>query len=186
MARHHISILAQLAAGAALMVGCAASRASVPDVPLRVNLLGENDELDAHSENEAEHEFEPAAGSHAIGAFAGESSDLEGGSGFVLGLDYAYRLTDQFGVGVFAERASGQNRSFATGVQGYWVSPLDFILFTGVGAEERDSEWEPILRVGIEYEILHPSGWAVAPSVFYDVGETESLLIYGLTIGKFL
>jgi len=188
MAMHGTSSLAQLTAGAALMVvcvGCAASRASVPDVPLRVNLLGEDNELDAHSENEAEHEFEPGAGSQAIGVFVGGSSDLEGGHGLVLGLDYGYRLTDEFGVGVFAERAAGQNRSFAAGVQGYWVSPLDIVLFTGVGAEVRDNEWEAILRFGVEYEILYPGGWVLAPSVFYDVGETADLLVYGLTVGRF-
>lgn len=186
MAMHGIWNLAPLAASAALAVGCAASRVPVPEVPLRVDWISEGNGLDAHSENEAEVEFEPGAGSQAIGAFVGGSSDLEDGNGLVLGLDYGYRLTDAFGVGVFAERATGQNRSFATGVQGYWVSPLDIILFTGVGAELRDNEWEAILRFGIEYEILYPGGWTLAPSVFYDVGETEDLLVYGLTIGKFL
>ncbi len=186
MAMHHVWNLAALAAGTVLIVGCAASRVPVPEVPLRVDWIGEDEELDAHAEIEVEGEFEPGAGSRAIGAFVGGSSDMEGGNGLVLGLDYGHRLTDRFGVGVFAERAAGQNRSFATGEQAFWASPLDIVLFTGVGAEVRDSEWEAILRFGVEYEILYPGGWVLAPSVFIDIGETEDLLIYGLTIGKFL
>ncbi len=171
---------------ALLTCGCAHTSAPVPVVPLRIEQAGDEVELEAVAPEDAEmEEFEPGAGSPSIGVFVGGSGDLWDLDGFVFGLDLGYRLTDQFGVGLFAEGVSGLNRSFATGTQVFWVSPVDIVLFPGVGVERRDSEWEGILRFGIEYEHVRPDGWGIAPSLFYDVGESESRVIYGVTLGRF-
>ena len=181
--RHHPGAIL-VASFAILIAGCAHSP---PAVPLRLDSIGQEEvEVDPHGGADHGGELHPGKGSHDLGVFVGGSSDLEGGNGGVLGLDYGYRVTDHLGIGLFAEGVAGLNRSFATGVQGYWATPVDILLFVGTGYERHDADWEPIYRLGIEYEIITPSGWVFAPSVFYDFGETTDLVVYGLTIARFL
>lgn len=154
--------------------------------PRTVEVLGEEVEIGRELvEGHEEEEFEPGAGAHGIGVFVGGSDEIGDKEGYVVGLDYGYRVTDEVGVGAFLEFVSGIDRSAATGFQSYWVSPIDVVLFAGAGFERKDSEWEPILRVGIEYEIVMTSGWILAPSIFYDWGEDSDVLLYGFTFGRF-
>lgn len=172
---------------AAVITGCAHAPLAPPVVPLRLAAIDQGEvEVDPHTETGHEGEFHPGAGSQAIGIFVGGSGDSDENNGAVLGLDYGYRLTDHVGIGAFAEGVAGHNRSFAAGVQAYYATPANILFFAGTGYELHHSEWEHIFRLGIEYEIITPSGWAFAPSIFYDFGETTNLVAIGVTFGKFL
>jgi len=167
-----------------LPAGCA----QTPQPPRLVDSLQEPypGEEPPHETRESGEPYEPSQGSQAVGVFLGGATSSSEESGFVTGLEYGYRLTESVGIGAFAENVSGSARSFSAGAQAFWVLPQKFVLFAGLGAEEREDEWGTLWRTGIEYEWCMPSGWVIAPSLFYDIGEEDNLLVFGVTFGRFL
>ena len=168
---------------ALLLAGCAASGKQPPPEPMAppvrsAPIAEDRSESDGASDS-SEHSERP----HAVNFFVGGSSEIGDLDGITFGVDYGYRLTSRWSVGAFAEAISGLDRSFATGLQGYYRVTEEFILMAGPGMEQSGEGWGPFARFGTAYEFRLADQWTLAPAIFYDFTERENVLVYGLNLG---
>lgn len=120
---------------------------------------------------------------HTLGVFIGDTSeDSLNREGLTLGLEYEYRVSEGFGLGLTAEHIGGD---FDTGV---FVLPAAFHsgpwkFYTGPGIEFHSGERESLLRVGVEYG-FHFKNYEISPQVDFDFVDGERLFVIGLVIAR--
>ncbi len=131
---------------------------------------------EAHGEM---HDFHP----NVIAMFVGVTSEDRREEAFTLGLEYERRLNRSFGLGVIAERASGD--------LDFWVFAVPFAwhngpwkLYAAPGIEDSDAHGSEFLfRVGVEYG-FEVGGFEISPQLDVDFVDGEEALVFGVTIGK--
>lgn len=120
---------------------------------------------------------------HTAGLFVGDTTETRRSQGLTLGLEYEYRMTERFGVGVIAEHVGGD---FDTNIavlpvaihQGPWK------VYAGPGMERSDEEGSVfLLRVGLEYG-FHVGDYEISPQLDVDFIDDEHLLIFGVVIAR--
>jgi hypothetical protein len=118
---------------------------------------------------------------HTIGVFLGDTTE-DRRDGVTLGLEYEYRASPAWGVGLTVEHVAGD---FDTNVlvlpvahhRGAWK------FYVGPGVEFADEGEEPLLRAGVEYG-FHVGEVEVSPQIDVDFIDGERLLIFGLVIAR--
>ncbi len=116
---------------------------------------------------------------HTLGVFLGDTTE-DRRDGFTLGLEYEYRLSERYGLGLTAEHISGD---FDTNVL---VAPIAlhngaWKVYAGPGIEDGEEGTEPLFRVGVEYG-FHFGKLEVSPQVDVDFVESEHLLVIGVVL----
>ncbi|EAQ98870.2 outer membrane beta-barrel protein [Congregibacter litoralis] len=120
---------------------------------------------------------------HTLGVFFGDTTETRRNQGFTLGLEYEYRVNEQFGVGAILEHVGGD---FHTNVA---VVPLAYHrgpwkLYAGPGIEDSEEEGSAfLLRVGLEYG-FHVGKYELSPQIDVDFVDNEHLFIFGVTVAR--
>ncbi|WOJ95100.1 hypothetical protein R0135_07985 [Congregibacter variabilis] len=120
---------------------------------------------------------------HTLGVFIGDTTETRRNQGLTLGLEYEYRMNEQFGVGAIFEHVGGD---FHTNVA---VLPVavhrgPWKLYAGPGLEDSEEEGSVFLvRVGLEYG-FHFDAYEVSPQIDVDFVDGEHLFIFGVTIAR--
>jgi len=138
---------------------------------------------------------------HELGLSLGYTFE-RGDGGFTVGVDYAYWITERFGVGPFFDFVTGDIDAFATGA-GIWFRPfrcledLTFQVALGVdispeeeegehGEEgERSYEVAALLRLGVTYAWDLGRGWRLGPTFVWDgIYPDKQAYSFVLTLAK--
>ena len=123
-------------------------------------------------------EEEGPEGKSDISLFLGASSNSEA-TAFTIGMDYQYRISRLFGVGVILDHATGDFKSTLVAPALFLhVKNLSFTV--APGAEFSDDETELVMRLGAEYH-FEISRFAIIPAIFYDTERNgDPTWVYGL------
>ena len=117
-------------------------------------------------------------------AFTGYTTDYAGRTGYKLGIEYEYRLSDHFGLGGTFDFTGADYEIFSFSV-GTSVYPFKFPLILGAafGAKRSDNRWKEFTRGLILYD-LHFDNFSIGPIIMYDFfPERKDIMSYGLTVG---
>ncbi len=118
---------------------------------------------------------------HTIGLFVGNTTEdtREGRrDGATLGLEYEYRFSARFGVGLTLEHVFGDfDEDLA--VVPFALHEGPWKLYVGAGVEYDDGEYESLLRLGVEYG-FHFDKVEVSPQIDVDFVDGEDLLVLGV------
>jgi len=147
-------------------------------ISVSVNAGGGSD--DHHDEGHAY----PA---HVVGAFLG-ATDTDG-SDFTFGVEYEYRFSKMFGVGVVAEHtpAAHHDDGITVGLAALHFHPAGGLRLTGgigkewVGGDHSHST--TLYRLGAAYD-FELGKFAVAPTVNVDFVDGHEAVVYGLVISR--
>ena len=148
-------------------------------------LLSWNSAVSAGADGEG-HAFEPHHHVTVTLGYAAErkrDKDEEAGA---IGLDYAYRFTEQWGAGAFVE-ALGDDvvRDVSLGVLAGWHPAPGLFLVTGPGIEFAETKNEWLWRFGAGYDFHLQNGWTAGPRLTYDTIEGgKRTTILSLALGK--
>ena len=132
-----------------------------------------------HGEHAESHDFHR----NVIAAFLGVTSKDRREEAFTFGLEYERRFTPSFGLGVLAERATGD--------LDFWVYAVPFAYHTGrwklyaaPGIEDSDHHGSEFLfRIGVEYG-FEVGKFEVSPQFDIDFVDGEEVYVLGVTIGR--
>lgn len=115
---------------------------------------------------------------HVLGVFIGDAFE-ERRDGVTLGLEYEYRPSERFGVGVIAEHVSG-DLDVNVFVVPFALHHGPWKLYTGPGLETGHHGDKALLRVGMEYG-FHFNRFEISPQVDVDFVEGgETLFVIGM------
>ena len=131
-----------------------------------------------------DHAGEEAHSPHTLGVFAGVT--LEHGEYLdTLGLEYSYRVNQNWSVGGVIERADREkNSTLAIAFAHYWPYKGLF-LGAGIGRKDPGDDRENTLRATIGYEFVFKGGWVLAPQANIDfIEDNDSEEVYGIAFGK--
>ena len=177
-----------LCSGLLVAAACSAPERTAqewPDAPPHL-IAPSTEEPASHSKHAYEEHFERAAGHHFVNMFLGAVANRRGENGETIGLDYEYRITEEFGAGAYLDWSLGTLRTVVTGVAGYWHPIPRLALMTGPGIEipveggDKDFVW----RTGGFYEFV-AGEITVAPALFIDYVEGgDWTVVVGLNFGK--
>lgn len=118
---------------------------------------------------------------HVVGIFLGDTTE-DRRDGLTLGLEYEYRISEPFGIGVIFEHVSGD---FDTNV---YVLPVamhrgPWKMYAGPGLESSEEGEEPLFRIGVEYG-FEIGNYELSPQIDIDFVDGDQLFIFGLTLAK--
>ena len=120
---------------------------------------------------------------HRVGAVFGGSIKSDGKVAVTYGLEYALRLNDLLGVGLFYQQSEGDYGAETVGipVSVYLADDLKVLLGAGL---ERDlfSDDELLLRAGVGQD-LRWGRFALTPSAWIDFVNGKQILTAGLVAG---
>ncbi len=130
------------------------------------------------------HGGEESRHKHALAVFAGVTRE-HGENLDTLGIEYSYRLHENWSVGGVIERAEGEKHStLVIAFVHYWPYKELFV-GAGLGRKDPGDERQNTLRATIGYEFELGRGWAIAPQANLDVIEQEeNEQVYGIAFGK--
>jgi hypothetical protein len=132
---------------------------------------------------EEEHEEHKESHYHLnhIGLFLGVTHE-EGEDEFTIGLDYEYRFSQYFGLGLLGEYV-GEDAREGVGMGLLFIHPYKgFRFVAGAGVKPKAEETKFIWRLGIGYRF--PIGnWTIAPEFNADFTEGRVVEVYGVSIG---
>lgn len=123
---------------------------------------------------------------HVAGLFFGYTSEdrrsEDQRDGLTLGLEYEYRASAAWGVGISLEHAGGDIDS------GVVVLPVarhhgPWKFYAGPGLERREEGSEALFRLGVEYG-LEFRGIEISPQVDVDFVDGERLLVLGVVFAR--
>ncbi len=131
-----------------------------------------------HEAHGANIEFEPH---HTVGLFVGDSREdtrEENREGGTLALEYEYRFTERYGIGVTWERVFGEFDENLLVIpfamhQGPWK------FYAGPGFEDATGEREMTLRLGVEYG-FHVGDVEISPQFDVDFVDGEEVFVIGV------
>jgi len=118
---------------------------------------------------------------HTIGVFVGNSTEdrrEDRRNGATLGLEYEYRYSPQYGVGLVVEHVFGDLDVNVLAVPFAWHRG-PWKLYAAPGIETGHGENEPLLRVGVEYG-FEAAGLEVSPQVDVDFVNGERVFVIGV------
>jgi hypothetical protein len=121
---------------------------------------------------------------HTLALFAGVT--LEHGEYLdTLGLEYSYRVNQNWTVGGVIERADREkNSTLAIAFAHYWPYKGLF-LGAGIGRKDPGNDRENTFRATIGYEFVFKGGWVLAPQANIDfIEDHDSEEVYGIAFGK--
>ncbi len=130
-----------------------------------------------HDEHAKAHDFHP----NVVGLFGGITSEDRRERALTFGIEYERRLNQSFGLGVVAERATGDLDLWVFAVpiafhNGPWK------LYVAPGVEDSDHHGSEFLfRVGAEYA-FDMGGYELAPQVDIDFVNGEQVYVFGLVL----
>jgi hypothetical protein len=139
------------------------------------------------SSNEAAHGSEESghqSHKNVIGVFTGMASASRRDKGFALGVEYARRISQSFGIGAVAE--------YTFGDADFWVFAIPFVyhkdawkFYVAPGIEKSsDHGTEGLVRLGAEYTFDLGGGWEIAPQLNVDFVDGEEVWVLGAFFAK--
>ncbi len=138
----------------------------------------ETEDGEAHQEDEGHHYR------HSLAVFGGVTRE-HGENLETLGIEYSYRLNDNWSMGAVIERAEREKNSTLAIVFVHLWPYRGLFLGVGVGRKDPGDERETTYRATIGYEFDLGNGWVIAPQANLDVIENhENEEVYGMAIGK--
>jgi hypothetical protein len=147
-----------------------------------------HDSHDSTGESHAVHQEHHLHHNH-IALFTGATTNFEHEStDFTLGVDYEYRFSEMFGVGLFGEIVFAEHEETLIGVPLFIhvkESPLKIVLAPGLimAEDHHGHKYEEFLfRGGLGYDI-HLDNFSITPTVNADVVDGHVSLAYGLAFG---
>lgn len=143
---------------------------------------------DSTGESRAAHQEHHSHRNH-LALFTGATTNFEHEStDFTLGIDYEYRLSEMFGVGLFGEVVFAEHDETLIGVP-FFIhmkkSPVKIVLAPGmVFAEDHHGQKheEFMFRSGLGYDI-HLDTFSITPTVNADFVDGDVSLAYGIAFG---
>ena len=121
---------------------------------------------------------------HHASVFLGGTTVFESDhSGFTIGIDYEYLLTEDFGVGIIAEHAIGEVDATSIFAALDWHMTEQIVLQLGTGVEIEDDEEFGVARLGAYYE-FHIEETTLAPTISYNFSDHNDSLVFGVLIGR--
>ena len=103
---------------------------------------------------------------------------------FTVGLDYIYRLSQLWGIGVLVDYAGGDFKSWVAGVPIVLHATNQLKFMAAPGFEDRSSESrEFLVRLGVSYD-FEVGGFTIAPALNVDIVDSEEIYVYGINLGK--
>lgn len=133
----------------------------------------------AHDEHAGAHDFH----SNVLGLFGGITSEDRREGALTFGIEYERRFNQSFGLGVVAERATGD--------LDFWVYAMPIAFHTGPwklyiapGVEDSDHHGSEFpFRVGAEYA-FDMGKYELAPQVDIDFVNGEQVYVLGLVVAR--
>jgi hypothetical protein len=119
-----------------------------------------------------------------LAAFVGLTTNYKGGTGYKLGVEYEYRLTDYVGIGGTFDFTGADFDIFAFSI-GADFYPFKFPLIpaVGIGAKNYERKWDPFVRLMLLYN-FHLSNFSLGPMIMYDFFPNQKdIMSYGITVG---
>jgi hypothetical protein len=118
---------------------------------------------------------------HHVGLLLGNTHE-EGEDEFTIGLDYEYRFSQYFGIGLLGEYV-GEDAREGVGMGLLFIHPYKgFRFLAGAGVKPKAEETKFIWRLGIGYRF--PIGnWTIAPEFNLDFTEGRTVEVYGVSFG---
>jgi hypothetical protein len=131
---------------------------------------------EAHEEHRESHYHR-----HHVGLMLGNTHE-EGEDEFTIGLDYEYRFSQYFGIGLIGEYV-GEDAREGVGMGLLFIHPYKgFRFLAGAGVKPKAEETKFIWRLGIGYRF--PIGnWTIAPEFNVDFTEGRVVEVYGVSFG---
>jgi hypothetical protein len=105
-------------------------------------------------------------------------------TGFTIGLDYEYRVSELIGLGFVVEHAFGEIDSTTL------LAVADIHLIKGLaiqagpGVEFVDDESVFVFRLGLLYEFELGEAFTLSPQLHYDISAGEDAIVFGVAIGR--
>jgi hypothetical protein len=146
---------------------------------------------DDHKTHDKHHNFHK----HHLALFNGATTNFTHSStDYSLGIDYEFRLTKTFGLGLLGEYIFTDNGEFIAGVPAFLhfakslkITGAPLLIYKEEHIDDHTHHGEANMktifafRVGVSYG-FHLGKVSVAPAVNFDMGESNAL-VYGLNIG---
>jgi len=146
--------------------------------------LGSMGAIAAEVDGDKSHGEEKAHAKHALAVFAGVTREHNESLG-TLGLEYSYRINQDWSIGGVIERADRSKNSTLAIVFAHWWPYKGLFIGGGVGRKDPVDERENTLRATIGYEFELGGDWSIAPQANLDMIEgNENEEVYGIAIGK--
>jgi hypothetical protein len=120
---------------------------------------------------------------HHASVFVGNTTNHKGDNALTFGLDYEYRINKIWGLVALADHAGDDIQATVVGVGAMLHSIGDLRLQAAPGLDFHGSHEEFVVRFGALYD-FQVGNWTLSPSLYVDVLELESSLIYGLGFGR--
>jgi hypothetical protein len=132
---------------------------------------------------------------HVVALFLGATDEKGHDAEFTQGLEYAYRVSPSWSVGVMVEYAGGDLRNAVGVVPFYWFPHAGWYFLAGPGiefhngrgtdshgGEDKDEEFF-IVKIGAGYEFELGERFLLAPNYNLDFVDGEQVSVYGLSFG---
>ena len=134
--------------------------------------------------SEEPHAGEESHGKHALALFAGVTRE-HGENLDTLGIEYTYRLHENWSVGGVIERADREKDSTLVIAFAHFWPYKELFVGAGIGRKDPGDERQNTLRATIGYEFELGKGWLIAPQANLDfIKHEENEEVYGITFGK--
>ena len=134
--------------------------------------------------SEETHSGEESHGKHTLALFAGVTRE-HGENLDTLGIEYSYRLHENWSVGGVIERAEREKDSTLVIAFAHYWPYKELFVGAGIGRKDPGNERQNTLRVTIGYEFELGKGWSIAPQANLDVIEQEeNEEVFGIAFGK--
>ncbi|NIO41616.1 MAG: hypothetical protein GTO41_16405 [Burkholderiales bacterium] len=130
---------------------------------------------------ESKHESDAEEGRQRLALFLGTTRD-GGDSGFTVGLEYEYRVSQAIGVGGLIDRAGGDFDSTLLAGAFFFHFGHHWVALLAPGMEFNEDD-ELALRAGFAYEFKVAKRFNVAPAFNIDFIDGEERLVYGVNLG---
>ena len=134
--------------------------------------------------NEETHAGEESHHKHALALFAGVTRE-HGENLDTLGIEYSYRLHENWSVGGVIERADREKNSTLIIAFVHLWPYKELFVGGGIGRKDPGDERQNTLRATIGYEFELRGGWSIAPQANVDfIEHEENEEVYGIAFGK--
>ena len=102
-------------------------------------------------------------------------------NGPAFGLEYERRISDKLGLGVLAEKTSGDINSWVYAVP-ITIHAEEWKFTVAPGIEEKHGHTENLIRIGVGHE-FEMSELKITPSLSVDFVDSETIYILGVSFG---
>jgi hypothetical protein len=136
------------------------------------------------TESEATHASEESHGKNALAVFAGVTREHSENLA-TLGIEYSYRLHENWSVGGVIERADRETNSTLVIAFVHLWPYKELYVGAGVGRKDPGDERQNTFRATIGYEFEFAGSWSISPQANVDfIEHEENEEVYGIVLGK--